>query len=174
MCYYLTIATPLTLSEVRSMLPGGLAAHPVAAAQAAAARALLPGAQTVAELLAGSCSCDLVRPRDPDSREDERHLRTRFGRQGLRREEIIRRLEHHRRRPSPAAASAGPAELADFVAEHARNAGATLYALRFGAEPAPLAPPAATCLVAQVVRQPDAWLEEGRPVLVIRQQPPPR
>lgn len=174
MCYYLTIATPLSLSEVRSMLPGGLAAHPVAAAQAAAARVMFPGARTVAELLSGSCSCDLVRPRDPDSREDERHLRTRFGRQGLRREEIIRRLERHRRRLAPGAAIAGPAELADFVAEHARNAGATLYALRFGAEPYPLVPPAATCLVAQVIQRPDAWLEEGRPVLVIRQQPPPR
>lgn len=172
MCYFLTLATPLTLSEVRAMLPPGLTAQPVGAAQAAAARVLLPGAQTVAELLVGGCSCDLVRPRSPDPREDERELRTRFGRMRLPRGEIIRRLERHRRR-GPGAPAAGPAELVAFVAEHARNAGPTLYALRFGEDVLPLAAPASPRTVQQVRAQPAAWLEEDRALLVIRQAPTP-
>ncbi|HYC32816.1 MAG TPA: hypothetical protein VEB59_11050 [Gemmatimonadales bacterium] len=167
MCYFLTMASPLTLSEVRSMLPAGLTANLVGTAETAAARVVLPATQTVAELLAGACSCDLVRPRLPDQREDERHLRARFARLGLGRDEIIRRLERHRRRPSTAVV-AGPAALADFVAEHARNAGPTLYALRFGEAGGPLAGPAITCPLERVRRLPDAWLEEGRALLVVR------
>jgi hypothetical protein len=153
------------------MLPLGLTAQPVGPAQAAAARALLPTVQTVAELLVGACSCDLVRPRNPEPREDERHLRARFARLGLPREEIIRRLERHRRRPAPASGTAGPSSLAGFVAEHARNAGPTLYVLRFGDEAGPLVTPVTPCLVSRVRETPDTWLEEGRPLLVIRQQP---
>lgn len=171
MCYFITIATPLSLSEVRAMLPPGLSAHPVSAAETVTARALLPGAQTVAELQAGACSCDLVRPRHPEPREDERHLRSRFARLGLRRDEIIRRLDRHRRRP-PIAGRGGPAALADFVIEHARNAGPTLYLLRFG-EAAPIAGPASYRTVSEVRQRPDAWLEENRPLLVVRHPPPP-
>jgi len=171
-CYFLTLATPLTLSEVRAMLPAGLTAHPVGAAQAAAARVLLPGAQTVAELLVGGCSCDLVRPRHPDPREDERELRARFARLRLPRTEIIRRLERHRRR-GPGAPAAGPAELAAFVAEHARNAGPTLYTLRFGESVLPLAASASPRTVQQVQTDSRAWLDENRPLLVIRQAPTP-
>ena len=171
MCYFLTIASPLTLSEVRAMLPPGFAAHPEAAADTAAARTLLPGAQTVAELLVGSCSCDLVRPRIADQREDERHLRGRFAQMRLGRDEIIRRLERHRRRP-PGTVAGAPAALAGFVAEHARNAGPTLYALRFGEASAPLAGPAVTCPLDRVRAGPDAWLEEGRALLVVRPSSP--
>ena len=171
MCYFLTVASPLTLSEVRAMLPSGFAAHPVAGADTAAARTLLPGAQTVAELLIGSCSCDLVRPRLADQREDERHLRARLAQMGLGREEIIRRLERHRRHP-PGAVAGAPAALAGFVAEHARNAGPTLYALRFGEASAPLTGPAVPCPLERVREEPGAWLEEGRGLLVVRPSSP--
>ena len=169
MCYFLTIASPLSLSEVRSMLPPGFSAHPVPAAQAASARSLLPGAQTVAELLVGRCSCDLVRPRLGEPREDERHLRSRFAGLRLGRDEIIRRLERHRRRAADIS-SGGPTALAGFVAEHARNAGPTLYALRFG-DAAPLVPPVIPCPLDRVLERPAAWLDEGRALLVIRQSP---
>ena len=63
MCYFLTIGSPLTLSEVRAMLPAGIGAHPVSGAEAAGVRRLLPAALTVATLVVGGCSCYLVRTR---------------------------------------------------------------------------------------------------------------
>lgn len=170
MCYFLTIASPLTLSEIRSMLPDGLAAHPVSAGQATPFRMLMPSVQTVASLLVGGCSCDLVRPRQTDTREDERHLRERYSRLKLGRDRIIGELERHRRgagRPVPAGGWARA--LAAFVAEHARNAGPTLYHLEFapGTESAPPAEQG-TATVAQVRALPDQWLREGSPVLVVR------
>ena len=54
------------------MLPSGLAAQPADRADAALLRARHPTAQTVARLLVGACSCDLVRLRHPDALEDER------------------------------------------------------------------------------------------------------
>jgi len=118
----------------------------------------------------GACSCDLVRPRDPDLREDERHLRARYGALRLPRDEIIRRLERHRRRPAGRAEEPWAPLLAAFVAEHARNAGATLYSLGFGngPRPAPSDPLPATRTAARVREQPAGWLEEDRPVLVVR------
>ena len=56
------------------MLPAGMAVDPLPSAELAGLRALLPAAQTVAQLRVGACSCDLVRPRLPETREDERHL----------------------------------------------------------------------------------------------------
>lgn len=170
MCYFLTIATPLTLSEIRSMLPLGLSAQPVPPPEAAAARRVLPGAGTVASLLVGACSCDLVRPRAAVPREDERHLRARYGALRLSRDDIIRRLERHRRRPAAAAGTPWPALLAGFVAEHARNAGTTLYTLGFGdgPRPAPSDPRPVTRTASEVRELPDGWLEEDRPVLVVR------
>jgi len=152
------------------MLPPGLSAQPVATAEAVAARRVLPSAQTVAALLVGACSCDLVRPRDPDLREDERHLRARYGALRLPRDEIIRRLERHRRRPAGRAGEPWAPLLAAFVAEHARNAGATLYSLGFGngPRPAPSDPRPATRTAARVREHPAGWLEEDRPVLVVR------
>jgi hypothetical protein len=169
-CYFLTIASPLTLSEVRSMLPAGLSAQPVGPAETAAARRVLPAAQTVASLLVGACSCDLVRPRLGDVREDERHLRGRYGALRLPRDEIIRRLERHRRRPAAVPREPWGPLLAAFVAEHARNAGATLYTLGFGDGPRPVPSDSApvTRTPAQVRAQPAGWLEEDQPVLVIR------
>jgi hypothetical protein len=56
------------------------------------------------------------------------------------------------------------------VAEHARNAGPTLYLLRFGLEPPdpppPLQPPHRMRL-AEVLADPDGWLIEDRPTLVL-------
>jgi hypothetical protein len=172
MCYFLTIASPLTLSEVRSMLPTGLSAQPVGRAEAGDLRRLLRSAQTVATLLSGACSCDLVHPRDPNPREDERLLRTRYFQLKLSRDEIIRELERHRRRAASAGTSdIGPPDLVAFAAEHARNAGPTLYRLRFG--PASPAPPlgateAVTRTVADLRSNPDRWLPEGSVVRLVR------
>ena len=62
------------------------------------------------------------------------------------------------------------AALAAFVAEHARNAGPTLYRLTFqpdaddgAAESDPL-----RRTVAEVRARPEQWLEEGRSTLVVR------
>ena len=152
------------------MLPAGLAADPLPASELAAARALLPAAQTMATLRVGRCACDLVRGRLPDPREDERHLRQRYARLGLPRERIILELERHRRRAQTAEPAAGwRAALADFVAEHARNAGTTLYQLTF--EPGGRSPSAIRAqrrTVEQVRSAPDGWLQEDVPILVIR------
>jgi hypothetical protein len=62
--------------------------------------------------------------------------------------------------------------LAAFVAEHARNAGPTLYELRFGPAAAASHPPdltrAAEVPLARVRAAPGGWLEEGRPITVVR------
>ena len=172
MCYFLRLASPLTLSEVRSMLPAGLTAGGGATAELAWLRGLLPAAQTAVHLRVGSCACDLVRPRDPDQRVDERHLRDRYFRMGLSREIIVAELERHRRRRPPAPPEGWPRTLAAFVAEHARNAGPTLYELRFGRAADATSPPdltRATSLSLDRVRNdPEHWLEEGRPIIVSR------
>lgn len=172
MCYFVDIATPLTLSEVRSMLPVGLSAQPVSAVETAALRRLLPNALTVATLLAGACSCDLVRARHADPREDERHLRTRYFAMKLARDRIIVELERHRRRPAAAATPDwGMTALRAFAGEHARNAGPTMYRLWFG--PAGGAPSLSgarrvTRTVAEMRSRPSGWLEENATVLLIR------
>src|SRR3954469_6345877 len=99
MCYFLYIASPLTLSEVRSMLPQGVTADLADFTDQQALRSIHPDAQTVARLLIGRCSCDFVRPRVPDTLEDERHLRERYRRLGAARVGVITGLERHRRRP---------------------------------------------------------------------------
>ena len=171
MCYDLGIASPLTLSEVRSMLPPGLTADPLPSGEVERVRPLLPAARTAAHLRVGACSCDLVRPRLPDPREDERHLRARYRALGLPRERIIRELERHRRAPSGASAPPGgwAAALAGFIAEHARNAGPTLLRLSFRPSP-PASEPAEslTRTVSEIRADPGGWLEEGRPILVVR------
>jgi hypothetical protein len=171
MCYFLSIASPLTLSEIRSMLPSGLTADLAPSADRAALMRLHPAARTVAHLLVGSCSCDLVRQRRSSAIEDEREHRGRYHRGKLSREAIIRELERHRRGPlpRPVPALGWGSALAAFVAEHARNAGPTLYLLDFlphhrgtSASPVPL-----THLSAQAVRAgPSAWLIEGQPTMV--------
>ena len=169
-CYLLHVATPLTLSEVRSMLPAGLAADTAPTADAHALRLRAPDALTVARLLRGACSCDFVLERDRADREEERHLRARWTRLGLGRDRIIAALQTHRRaetlRPAPLAH--WTRALAGFVAEHARNAGPTVYYLHFG--PAPLGglPEPRSLTAAQVTQAPGTWLPEGVPVEVTR------
>ena len=154
------------------MLPPGLAAQPADRADQALLRTRLPSAQTVARLLVGACSCDLVRPRHPDPLEDERHHRERHWRAGLSRVDVISAIEQHRRgsdRPAPA--GGWPQALASFVAEHARNAGPTLYLLRFapGAGTVALGVPPSEVRelrAADVVARPDRWLTENTALLV--------
>jgi hypothetical protein len=172
MCYFLRIASPLTLSEVRSMLPSGITADPLPSSELAEVRMLLPSAQTVAQLRVGACSCDLVRPRLLNTRDDERHLRARYKALGLSRERIVRELERHRRAsPGPPEPEGGwRAALAGFVAEHARNAGSTLFRLSFHPGPdqqtAGSAPVRRT--VSEVRSRAEHWLEEGGYTLVAR------
>jgi hypothetical protein len=170
MCYFLYIASPLTLSEVRSMLPHGVVADLVGFAEQQSLRAAHPQAQTVARLLLGRCSCDFVRSRLVDVREDERHLRERYRRAGVPRDAVIPALERHRRGASLRPPDEGwPRALAQFIAEHARNAGPTLYHLQFSPEAA-LAPPGDVRRLglAEVLAHPEGWLAEGKPTIVAR------
>jgi hypothetical protein len=154
------------------MLPAGLIADLASSAHRAAIQRIHPPARTVAQLLVGACSCDLVRPRLDNPIDDERELRARYQGRKLSRSDIIRELERHRRGPLPRPRpSEGWAEaLAGFVVEHARNAGPTLYLLDFGPEPAsggrePRTTPLSRS-VHEVRRGSTPWLVEGRPVLV--------
>jgi hypothetical protein len=170
MCFFLYIASPLTLSEVRSMLPAGLTADLASSGARAALQRLHPPARTVAELLVGGCSCDLVRPRLADHLEDERELRARYRRAQLPRAEIIKALERHRRGSSRSQPGVRWAEaLVGFVVEHARNAGPTLFYLDFRpAEVSPLQRTTAPkpCSIEAVRLQPQNWLPEGEPTMV--------
>ena|SRR5918992_3246339 len=153
------------------MLPAGLTADLAPSGPRGALQRLHPPARTVAELLVGACSCDLVRPRLADPIEDERELRARYQRAKLPRTEIIKALERHRRGPArrQEPPNGWAAALAAFTAEHARNAGPTLYLLRFTPGNAdanwPTAAPS-ICLVSEVRQQPGQWLAEGHPIVV--------
>ncbi|MGH7515365.1 MAG: hypothetical protein ACREOQ_20875 [Gemmatimonadales bacterium] len=155
------------------MLPAGLTAQPADREVHHRIRALHPTAQTVARLIVGACSCDLVRPRHEIPREDERHHRERHRKAGGGREPLLAAIERHRRGAGiPVPAGGWPRALAAFVAEHARNAGPTLYLLRFVTDAAAEAPipdaPARPIRVADVRERPDSWLEEGVALVVVR------
>ncbi len=157
------------------MLPAGLVAQPADRADHDQLRLLHPSTRTTVRLVVGSCSCDLVRARHPDGREDERHHRDRFRRAGIPREALIAAIARHRRGAEVSQPAGGwPRALAGFVAEHARNAGETLYLLRFTAPapdmavPAPADRAARRRRAAEVVAGPEGWLEEDVPVLVGR------
>jgi hypothetical protein len=153
------------------MLPPGLAAQPADLPDQYQLRALHPAARTIVRLMVGSCSCDLVRARHADQREDERQHRERFRRAGGSRDAVIAAIGRHRRGAEvPAPAGGWPRALAAFVAEHARNAGETLYLLRFTV-PAPRAHldlPARRLRAADVTAHPEGWLDEHAPVVVGR------
>ena len=171
MCFFLYLGSPLTLSEVRSMLPDGLIADLVPPGELRAVRELHPDAQTAARVMHGACSCDLVVQRHAVSREDEAHLRQRYRQLGLSRDRMIRALENHRRALTRRRKPDGhwPVALAAFVAEHARNAGPTLYYLGFSPDGVLKLPETAelTHLTAsEVIRRPGAWLPEGQVVMV--------
>lgn len=153
------------------MLPHGAVADLAGTQEQHALKSVYPAAQTVAQLLLGRCSCDFVRPRVSDTREDERHLRERYRRQGLERALVIRALERHRQVPGrPSPPEGWPGALAKFVAEHARNAGPTLYHLDFTPSAARLSVPADVrrVTVSEVLAGPERWLKEGSPTLVSR------
>jgi hypothetical protein len=171
LCYFLYIASPLTLSEVRSMLPHGVTADLADFMDHQALKSLHPDAQTVARLLIGRCSCDFVRPRVSDTREDERHLRERYRRLSAARPLVITGLERHRRRPGLRHVEKDWAmALTKFVAEHARNAGPTLYYLAFSLEPVTLEPSGQVrrITVDEALADPKGWLVEESPTLVSR------
>lgn len=153
------------------MLPPGLTAQPAERPMHRRLQVLHPGAQTVARLLVGACSCDLVRPRHESPREDERHHRERHRKAGGRREPLLDALERHRRGAAVPTPSGGWARaLASFVVEHARNAGPTLYLLRFVTDATtasePFEIPRRETRAALVGAQPQGWLEEDVAVLV--------
>jgi hypothetical protein len=174
LCYYLYLASPLTLSEVRSMLAPGLSVELLDPSEARVLLALHPDAQTAARLVHGACSCDLVRYRQPVSREDEAHLRSRYREMGLSRDQVIRALDNHRRALEKRQRPEGywPQAVAAFVVEHARNAGLTLYYLHFSHDGklaiGPRALPIVTLPVSTVRDNPGTWLPEERAVMVAR------
>jgi hypothetical protein len=170
-CYFLYIASPLTLTEVRSMVPEGITVDLADPAEQRALKPLHRGIQTVAKLLIGQCSCDFVHRRGSTRQEDERHLRERYRRTGIPRAGVIAGLDRHRAGASiPPPQEGWPRALVDFVLEHARNAGPTVYLLTFR-------PPSFTLQFGAPVRRlhadqitPDLeqWLLEGSPVLISR------
>jgi hypothetical protein len=175
-CYVLYVASPLTLSEVRSMLPAGMSAHALAPDDDRRLRRSFRPARTVVSILVGPCSCDLVLPRDPVGHTEEAALRARYAAARLSRKEIIRAIDAHRALADPDIIE--PPDwwrraLAAFVAEHARNAGPTVYWLQFvpgDASTPPPEPPAAarTVGVGDVLAAPGEWLTEGAPIRVVR------
>jgi hypothetical protein len=154
------------------MLPAGLVAQPADRAEHHRLLQLHPSALTVVQLVVGACSCDLVRHRHSDPRQDERHHRDRSRRAGGARGSLIAGLERHRRGAQvPAPAGGWPRALAAFVAEHARNAGETLYLLQFTLpdnSATAVRTAARRMTAAAVVARPDDWLAEHVPVIVER------
>lgn len=152
------------------MLPAGLTADPASFPDQQMLKALHPPAQTVARILAGRCSCDLIRPRLEDQREDERHLRERYRGLKIPRAATITALERHRQPALVRPRGDWCRRLAEFVAEHARNAGATLYYLHFSAGSGQLPPlgEPLRLMVSAVGVAPTEWLREGNPALVTR------
>jgi hypothetical protein len=171
-CFHLYLASPLTLSEVRSMLPEGLTADLVLAAEHRFFASHLHPTRTAVQLRRGGCACDLAGQRHPDREEDERGLRARYRREGTPRDTVIRALERHRNRP--AGPPVGPVPwvdaLAAFVVEHARNAGPALYYLSFSAGAGPHLPWKDRTVIrttaAEVRDHPADWLGEGQPIIV--------
>jgi hypothetical protein len=155
---------------VRSMLPFGAVADLASAADQQMLRVAHPTARPGAQLLIGRCSCDFVRTRLTDTREDERHLRERYRKSGAPRDRVIAALERHRRAIGIRAPDQGwPRALANFVAEHARNAGPTLYRLEFDLFPDRLLSSSVRHVrVEQVLAAPQHWLQEGSASLVSR------
>ncbi len=153
------------------MLPAGLTADLASYPDQQALKSIHPQATTVARILAGRCSCDLVRPRLPDFREDERYLRERCRKLGVTRSLVIRGLERHRQGSGPnLSADSWPEAMSRFVTEHARNAGTCLYHQQFSPEAGPLSSlgEVRRVTVAQVTADPNGWLLEGAPTFVSR------
>jgi hypothetical protein len=173
-CYRLFLASPLTLSEMRAMLPDGVAAHLVSPPWRDPLLDLCPAARDAVSLSYGGCACDLAGRRLSDPEEDERRLRARYRALGAERALTIQALEIHRRRPRGRGAPPPPSaeSMAWFVGEHARNAGPALYYLSFIVEPdrpllAGLETSPVRVRMADVRAAPDAWLADDTPTLVL-------
>ncbi len=165
MCYLLTLVSPLTLSEIRSMLPAGVTAELVPIDQRPARLALLPRAATAVHLELGRCACGLVDPARSDAAA-ERAIRHQY--QGRRdtRERVLAAVARHRAGQAlRAGGTVDPEVLGAFVVEHARNAGPSVYFLhppgqdRLHEDPVPVAPP-------DPAVPPLTWLLPGTPVTV--------
>lgn len=171
MCYRLFLTSPLTLSEIRSMLPEGITADLLPPALQRFFLSQLPRARTAVALRHGGCACDLIGRRLPEREDDERALRTRYRRQEVNRSDVVRVLEAHRKRGPMADLGTDVAEaFAGFVAEHARNAGPALFLADFSADPnrEPGWPGGARQVPAAAVRRdPAGWLQEDHPVVVV-------
>lgn len=158
MCFSLVLVSPLTLSEVRSMLPEGMAADAIGPEAQAPFRRLLRGSQTALLLKAGGCACRLVPGRFPPPRTDEAHLRDRYRALRAPRQEVAAALARHQRgvESQPMGGALGA-----LVREHARNAGAAALLLTFDVgEGFPDIPAAVMTRPAGQVGADDAWLEE--------------
>jgi len=175
-CYFVYLASPLTLSEVRSMLPEGLVADALPVAEQQVLQGVHYDANIGARILHGECSCDLVRERDPDPGVDEAVHRQRYRQLGYDRGRMVRYLERHRgnagggRPPRPRPPGYWGDAFNAFVVEHARNAGPTLFYRHFSHEGL-LKDEGIRSAVRKIpvaeVRGPVAeWLPEGVPVLV--------
>jgi hypothetical protein len=170
-CYFLYIASPLTLSEIRSMVPEGVTVDLADPVEQQVLKSSSRGIQTVARLLVGRCSCDFVRQRHADPHEDERHLRERFRERGISRALTISGLERHRAGAKVPGPERGWRQtLVDFVYEHARNAGRTVYQLAFlpPSSPLPHETPLRELKLNRVTSELESWLVEGSPVAITR------
>jgi len=152
------------------MLPAGVVAHLVSPAVNRKWVERFPAARTVVTLRQGACACGLAGHHDADPQEEERRLRVRYRQAGVGRDRVIPALDRHRRAPRGVSSAQGAVTLAGFVAEHARNAGPSLYFLDFSPDPERMPPwpdstPTAT-FAAQVRAHPGTWLPEQTPVLV--------
>jgi hypothetical protein len=153
------------------MLPAGVVADLVSPTLFRQWLERFPAARTVVTLRQGACACGLAGHRHADQQEEERRLRARYRQAGVGRDRVIPALDRHRRAPRGVGDSdQGAVTLAGFVAEHARNAGPSLYFLDFSPDPARMPPwpdSAPTAIFAAQVRaHPGTWLPEQTPVLV--------
>ncbi|HEX7918189.1 MAG TPA: hypothetical protein VF454_02245 [Gemmatimonadales bacterium] len=165
MCYALYLASPLTLSEIRSMLPTGFGADLVDPASQRLLKKRHLDAQTGALLLRGRCSCALVEAGAADG-VWEAELRKRYRAAKASRDAIIKALERHRTLTELRAAN-GVEVFTKFVVEHSKNAGATMFYLRFGVDPfVPLSAVPAPTTVEKASKLGKDWLREGEPVVV--------
>jgi hypothetical protein len=153
------------------MLPEGVVADLVSPAVQRQWTGRFPSARVVVTLRQGRCACGLAGQRHEDNREEERRLRERYRKAGVARSQVIAALERHRHAPPHRPEfDRSVLALAAFVAEHARNAGPSLYYLDFSAESERMPPwsgsDAETLTAAQVRASPNSWLREQTPVLV--------
>jgi hypothetical protein len=106
--------------------------------------------------------------------DDEARLRVRYRSLGYGRAQVIRGLDAHRRALRERVKPAGhwQRSIVEFVAEHARNAGPTLYYLQFGHEglQGVSAGPPRVISTGDVRAFPGVWLPEDAPILVVRDE----